>query len=159
MPDMLVKLYDLPDNGALLERLRGEGIAVKRAMTGDKQAIVDFVGRHFTASWRNECETAFAGLPVNCYIAVKDGQVIGFACHDVVVKNFFGPTGVLEDYRGYGIGKALLLECLYTMRRNGYGYAVIGWAVDAIPFYEKNVGAIAIPDSFPGVFRDMIGMD
>ncbi|MFD1908152.1 hypothetical protein ACFSQ7_35390 [Paenibacillus rhizoplanae] len=42
MPDMLVKLYDLPDNGALLERLRGQGIVIKRAMTGDKQAIVDF---------------------------------------------------------------------------------------------------------------------
>ncbi|ETT72971.1 GCN5-like N-acetyltransferase [Paenibacillus sp. FSL R7-277] len=156
MPDMLVKLYDLPDNGALLERLRGEGITVKRAMTGDKQAIVDFVGHHFTDSWRNECETAFSPLPVHCYIAVKEGSVIGFACHDVVMKNFFGPTGVLDDYRGLGIGKALLLECLSAMRQNGYGYAIIGWVEDALPFYEKCVGAIAIPDSFPGVFRDMI---
>lgn len=105
MPDMLVKLYDLPDNGALLERLRGQGIVIKRAMTGDKQAIVDFVGRHFTESWRNECEVAFAHLPVHCYIAVKQGEVIGFACHEVVMKNFFGPTGVLDDYRGWASGR------------------------------------------------------
>ncbi|MBW4082255.1 GNAT family N-acetyltransferase [Paenibacillus sp. S150] len=159
MPDMLVKLYDLPEKQGLLDSLRSRGIVIKRAMTGDKQAIVDFVGSHFTASWRSECECAFARLPVNCYIAVKDGTVIGFACHDVVVRNFFGPTGVLEEYRGLGVGKALLLECLCAMRQNGYGYAVIGWVVDALSFYERSVGAIAIPDSFPGAYRDMIGLE
>jgi len=159
MPDMLVKLYNLPEKQELLEQLQGHGVVIKRAMTGDKQQIVEFVGRHFTASWRDECECAFAQLPANCYIAVKDKQIIGFACHDVVVRNFFGPTGVLEEHRGLGIGKALLLECLYAMRGNGYGYAVIGWVEAAISFYERTVGATVIADSFPGVYGDMIGIE
>ncbi len=159
MPDMLVKLYNLPEKQEGLLKLQTQGIKIKRAMTADKHSIVEFVGSHFSTNWRNECECAFSQLPVNCYIAVKDKQVIGFACHDVVVKNFFGPTGVLEEYRGLGIGKALLLECLYTMHENGYGYCVIGWVEEALSFYEKTVGAIAIADSFPGAYQDMIGLD
>jgi GNAT superfamily N-acetyltransferase len=159
MPDMLVKLYDLPEKQDLLTKLQTQGITIKRAMTADKHRIVEFVGKHFTTNWRNECECAFARLPVNCYIAVKDKEIIGFACHDVIVRNFFGPTGVLEEHRGYGIGKALLLECLYTMRENGYGYAIIGWVEGALAFYEKQVGAVMIPDSFPGAYRDLLNFD
>ena len=32
MPDMLVKLYELPDESALLEELSSQGLAVRRAM-------------------------------------------------------------------------------------------------------------------------------
>jgi GNAT superfamily N-acetyltransferase len=159
MPDMLVKLYDLPPNQELIARLQSQGIQIKRALTADKHRIVDFVGSHFTDNWRNESECAFSQLPVNCFVAVKDKEVIGFACYDVIVKNFFGPTGVQQEYRGLGIGKALLLESLYAMRDKGYSYGIIGWVVDALQFYEKNVGAIAIEDSFPGAYRDLIALD
>lgn len=159
MPDMLVKLYDLPDNSELIAGLHAQGILIKRAMTADKHRIVEFVGRHFTDNWRNEADFALSQLPVHCFIAVKDKQVIGFACYDAVVKNFFGPTGVLEAYRGLGIGKALLLECLYAMRDQGYAYGVIGWVVEALDFYKRTVGAVVIEDSFPGAYRDLIAMD
>ncbi|ASA20484.1 GNAT family N-acetyltransferase [Paenibacillus donghaensis] len=159
MPDMLVKLYNLPDSQELLLKLRSQGIQIKRAMTADKHRVVDFVASHFSANWRNECEAAFAHLPVHCFVAVKDKQIIGFACHDVLVKNFFGPTGVLEGHRGSGIGKALLLACMHAMHENGYAYAVIGWAEEAIPFYQRTLGATIIEDSFPGAYRDMIAFD
>jgi hypothetical protein len=74
----------------------------------------------------SECEFAFTNHPVSCFIAVKDGAMIGFACYDVTCKNFFGQTGVAEDERKKRAGKGLLLACLYAMRANGYGYAVIG---------------------------------
>lgn len=159
MPDMLVKLYDLPDNQALLDKLRAQGIQIKRAMTADKHRVVEFVGTHFTENWRNECECTFATLPVNSFIAVKDKQIIGFASYNAIVKNFFGPTGVHEDFRGLGIGKALLLQTLYAMRDEGYGYCMIGWVTDALEFYKSAVGAIPIEDSFPGVYRDLLIMD
>ena len=39
---------------------------------------------------------------------------------------FFGPTGVGEDARGTGIGKALLFKCLESLKELGHVYGVIG---------------------------------
>lgn len=158
MPDMLVKLYQLPDSQPFLDKLKSRGIQIKRAMTADKQRVVDFVAAHFTANWTNECECTFARLPVNSFIAVRDKQIIGFACYDAIIRNYFGPTGVLEECRGLGVGQALLLETLHAMHHDGYSYCIIGWVTDAQPFYEKAVGAIAIPDSFPGGYKDLIDL-
>jgi hypothetical protein len=82
-------------------------------------------------------------------------QLIGFSCYDTTAKGFFGPAGVSEAARGRGTGRALLIACLHAMRFEGYGYAIIG---DAGPtdFYEKAVGAVAIPDSVPGVYAGML---
>jgi len=67
----------------------------------------------------------------------------------------FGPTGVLQSARGKGIGKALLLACLWSLREMGYVYAIIG-AAGPVRFYQKTVGAIIIPDSEPGIYTDML---
>jgi len=59
---------------------------------------------------------------------------------------------VREDYRGRGIGKALLLTCLHAMFKQGYAYAAIG-QVGPTEFYRKAVGATIIEDSEPGIVR------
>lgn len=46
-------------------------------------------------------------------------------------------------------GKALLLAGLLDMKLKGYQYAVIG-LTNLYEFYGKAVGAVVIPDSFPG---------
>ena len=43
MPDMLVKLYDLPDSNAIYKKCRDEGIEIRRAMTPDRRQIVKWV--------------------------------------------------------------------------------------------------------------------
>ncbi|XID90535.1 GNAT family N-acetyltransferase [Paenibacillaceae bacterium WGS1546] len=159
MPDMLVKLYELPDKQPFIEKTESHGVRIKRALSADKSRIVDFVRKHFTENWANECECAFAQLPSNAFIAVKDKEVVGFACYDAVVRDFFGPTGVREDCRGQGIGAALLVTTLHAMKEAGYGYAIIGWVSEALGFYERTVGAIAIENSFPGVYRDLAIME
>ena len=58
---------------------------------------------------------------------------------------------VAERHRARGVGAALLVEAMHAMRARGYAYAVIGAAGPAA-FYEKTVGAIAIPDSEPGLY-------
>ena len=55
-----------------------------------------------------------------------------------------------------GIGRALLLRSLAAMRAEGYAYAVIG-GVGPQEFYKKCVGAMLIPDSVPGIYRDFLG--
>ena len=64
--------------------------------------------------------------PISCFVAVQNQQIIGFACYDATALGFFGPTGVIEESRGKGVGKALLLACMLDMKLKGYGYAIIG---------------------------------
>ncbi|SDC91301.1 hypothetical protein SAMN02799630_01701 [Paenibacillus sp. UNCCL117] len=152
MSDMLVKLYDLPDLEPVLKQAREAGIDIRRAIAPEKHVVIEWVRKHFGNGWASECEVAFANQPVSCYLAVKDGQLAGFACYEATCKDFFGPTGVDESLRGLGAGKALLLASLHAMRSLGYGYAVIGGAGPK-DFYAKHVGATVIENSTPGIYR------
>lgn len=155
---MLVKLYDLPEHFPDDHRLTDAGIFIRRALPIDRHHILHFIRTTFNEGWASECEVALSRHPVSCFIAVKDKQIIGFACYDATAKGFFGPTGVSESMRGQGIGKQLLLRSLISMREEGYAYAIIGWVSHAIQFYEKTVQATVIDNSFPGVYRRMIRM-
>ncbi len=81
--------------------------------------------------------------------------MIGFAGFECTRKAFFGPTGVDEKERGRGIGKALLMASLVSLRDLGYVYGIIG-AAGPVQFYEEMVGATVIPDSEPGIYTDLL---
>lgn len=155
MSDLLVKLYELPEVSSLIEKLREEGIEIRRPISPEKYVVTDWVRQAFSPGWASECEVAFTNKPVSCYIAVKDGKVIGFACYDATYKDFFGPTGVSNDMRKKGIGKVLLLSCLDQMRSDGYAYAIIGSASQK-EFYQKAANAIVIEGSTPGIYKGML---
>lgn len=155
MPDMLVRLYDLPPLAPALERPQQQGITIQRALAPDQHVVVSWVKAYFSPQWGSECAIAFTRQPVTCYLAVKDGTILGFACHEATCKNFFGPTGVIDNYRGHGLGKALLLACLHDMAAQGYAYAIIG-GVGPADFYQKVVGATLITNSDPGIFARMV---
>ena len=154
--DMLVKLYEVQDCPELMEKLKAEGVLIKKAMTPDLTKITTWVRDTFGQGWADECT---AGILNNgCWIAVKDKKVIGFACHDATLPDFFGPTGVQEEMRGRGIGKALLIRCMISMKEKGYAYAIIGSAGPK-DFYKKAVGATGIEGSIPGAYRNMVGAE
>jgi len=153
--DMLVKLYDLPDSRTLLERLAKAGISVRRALAPEKHKVTAWIRDNFSEGWVSETEVAFSRQPVSCFIAVKDGRITGFACHDATCRNFFGPTGVTPKARKSGIGTALLLACLEDMKQQGFGYAIIG-GVGPADYYAKAVGAVLIEGSEIGVYRGLL---
>lgn len=153
--DMLVKLYEVEQDPALEVRLREGGIKIKRVMGGDRTTVASFVRENFSDRWADECLTGIANN--GCWIAEREGAVIGFACFDATFKNYFGPTGVLESERGKGIGRALLLRCMVSMREIGYNYAIIGWA-GPVEYYKKTVGAIPIEGSIPASYSNMLGI-
>lgn len=155
MPDMLVKLYRLPEVAPLIARQRAAGVDIRRAVAPEKHVVVEWVRAQWYSAWASECEVAFANQPVSCFVAVEQERLVGFACHDATCRNFFGPLGVLESHRGRDIGAALLLACLHAMAAQGYGYAIIG-AVGPAEFYTKTVGATLIDDSTPSVLRGML---
>jgi GNAT superfamily N-acetyltransferase len=153
MADLLVRLYDLPPAKPLIEKLSEQGISVRRPMASERSAVVGFARAHGSEGWASECEVAFARLPVACFIAVdeKTQGLIGFACHEATCRDFFGPELVHPNWRGRGVGGALLLVTLEAMRAQGYAYAIIGWA-SSVDFYLRAVGAVVIEGSEPGVY-------
>ncbi|HBC26191.1 MAG: GNAT family N-acetyltransferase [Oscillospiraceae bacterium] len=153
--DMLVRLWNIPEDTG--ERaLAAQGISIKRALSANRDAVVRYVSETFGGGWGGECSAALSQTPTACYLAVSARKIIGFACFNATAPDFFGPTGVSPEFRGKGVGKTLFLKCLHTMREMGYVYAVIGDTDEASPFYEKTAGAIPIPDSYPGVYKNLI---
>lgn len=159
MSDMLVKLYNVKEDHELLNELKKKGIYISRVLSPDKHNVLEFVRKNFNEGWASECDAALSNHPTTCYIAVKDKEIIGFACYDATAKDYFGPTGVSEAARGQRVGEALLKKCLCSMEEAGYAYAIIGGAKEAIGFYEKTVGATVIEDSYPGVYERLVRMD
>ena len=153
MPDMLVNLEKLP--GCDTGKLEKEGIRIIRAMTPNMFQVLDFVKQTMGERAMGEAAVCFSHQPVSLFIAVKDDKIIGFACYNATLKDYFGPTEVLEEYRGQGIGKALLLKCLESLKADGYAYAIIG-GVGPVDFYYKCCGATVIPDTDPGIYKDML---
>ena len=154
MHDMLVRLYALPNLDEAVAACAARGVTIRRALAPEKVAVIDWVRAHFASSVA-EVEAAFAQAPVTCFIAVRGDNMLGFACHDVTCRNFFGPEGVAASERGHGIGRALLLAALHAQRAQGYAYAIIG-GVGPAEFYAKTVGAIAIRESTPGIYSGML---
>ncbi len=154
MTDMLVKLYDLPEIWS--SNLVPSGIIIRKPIAAEKSMVVEWVRANFNEFWSSETDVAFTRLPVSCWIAQSDATLVGFACYDTSALGYFGPTGVMESFQKQGIGTALLLACLQEMKLKGYGYAIIGW-VGPMEFYAKAVGAIPIPNSTPGIWKDWLG--
>ena len=153
MPDMLVHLLKLPSCESLLSDLRDGGIIIRRAQAFEVSRVREFVEKNFSTTWADEISIGYANKPVSVYIAIQEGEVVGFGAYECTRRGFFGPTGVLESLRGRGVGKALLLACLWGLREMGYVYGIIGGA-GPTEFYTAVAGATVIPDSVPGAYAD-----
>src|SRR3989442_7513841 len=151
MSDMLVSLLKLPS----LDRLSDEGVNIRRAQPFEITAVREFIEQNFSVAWADEISVGFANKPVSVVIATRVGKVIGFAGYECTRRAFFGPTGVSESERGRGIGRSLLLGCLWGLRELGYVYGIIGGA-GPTEFYQGAVSAIVIPDSEPCIYTDLL---
>ena len=154
MSDRLVKLYDLQDPAPYILNLKILGIEIRRAMAYEKFQIVEWVRKTFGLRWASECDVAFSNRPISCFMATSRGFMLGFACYDSTYNNFFGPIGVAKNSRRKGIGKALVLRCLYSMAENGYAYAILGDSGEAADFYSRVIDTFEIEGSSPGIYRD-----
>jgi predicted N-acetyltransferase YhbS len=155
MPDMLVSLLNLPDYQSDVQKLKAEGINIRRVQPYEISFLKDFVKDNFSVGWADEVMNSFTHQPVTCFIATHEKKIVGFAAYECTRRNYFGPTGVKPDYRGKNIGKALFLASLYALYEMGYAYAIIGGA-GPTDFYTKAAGATIIPNSVPGVYVDML---
>ena len=158
MPDMLVRLYDLPQTADLYEQLAAQNITLHRVMSPNYGKAFDFIKAAFGDGWAYEACSAISHQPSGLFVALEKTdagkRIVGFSAYNATALDFFGPTGVLPEMRGKGVGKALLLRALEAMRDEGYGYAIIG-GVGPQEFYRKCCGATLIENSSPGIYKDL----
>jgi GNAT superfamily N-acetyltransferase len=155
MADMLIKLYELEDDWQFLTEQKALGIGIRKPIGPEKHGIITWVSDHFGSGWASETDAALSNKPGTCFVAVKDANIIGFACYDATALGFFGPIGVVKSHRKNGTGTALMNACLRDMKLKGYGYAIVG-AVKDTNYYKNAVGALEIPDSSPGIYHSQI---
>ncbi|GAB6434190.1 MULTISPECIES: GNAT family N-acetyltransferase [unclassified Bacillus (in: firmicutes)] len=121
---------------------------VRKANASDFEQLASFVEAEFGERWLHSIEYGFRtykeNLPI--YIAEQEEVIVGFACYDVVrgKKGLFGPMGTAKQNRVKGVGKQLLHRSLYSMKQDGYEYAIIGQA-GPVEFYERCCNARLIP--------------
>lgn len=92
---------------------------------------------------------------VYCDVVEIDGQVVGFAIWFLNYSTWLGVHGIyLEDlfikpeFRGLGLGKALLQHLAQICVERGYGrfqWWVLDWNSPAIEFY-RSIGAVAMDE-------------
>ncbi|ACB74868.1 GNAT family N-acetyltransferase [Opitutus terrae] len=100
--------------------------------------------------------TLFGPKPAaECVLAFADGGPAGFAVFFTNYSTFLAQPGlyledlfVQEEFRGRGIGKALLVHLAQLANARGCGrmeWTVLDWNESAIEFYHR-LGAQRIPD-------------
>jgi GNAT superfamily N-acetyltransferase len=89
-----------------------------------------------------------------CLIAEEDGKAAGFALYFPIYSTWQGRSLHLEDlfvlreFRGKGIGKALLNQVAAVAVKRGCArlqWDVLDWNRPAIDFYQS-IGAVMLPD-------------
>lgn len=154
MTDLLVSLYNLTDRQLDLGADNSDYV-VRRALAPEHHIITGWVKQNFSEGWASEASVAMNGQPVRLWLAVRQQEILGFACYDATAKGFFGPTGVLKKEQGNGVGGRLLMATLSAMKEAGYGYGVIGGVADR-SFYNKYLDVLEIPGSAPGIYQGML---
>src|SRR2546429_3335271 len=109
MPDMLVQLLKIAQVEPMISSLRASNGIIRRANAHEISRVREFVLKNFAQTWADEILVGFGRQPISVFIAIRDGEPIGFGAYECTRRSFFGPTGVIKKERGKGIGRALLL--------------------------------------------------
>ena len=139
--DMIVSLRDYS-----FPTMQKGHMIFRKAANSDRESLEKFVENEFGTGWLNSIENGFLQKSIPIFIALRNQEIVGFACFDVVrnKKGLFGPMGTSYSKRTQRIGYTLLHYCLAEMKEIGYEYAVIG-EVGPLEFYEKACNAVIIP--------------
>ncbi|MFD9502820.1 GNAT family N-acetyltransferase [Streptomyces sp. NPDC060035] len=124
-------------------RLAAEGVTVRRLAPADEIPFLAWMTQ-WGGSWDGEAARALTYDPPRGHVAVREGAdgpaYVGFACHGVNRRSWFGPMGTESSERGLGVGTVLLRRCLADQRAAGLDEAEIGWTAP-IHFYARGVDA------------------
>jgi GNAT superfamily N-acetyltransferase len=138
---------------------------IRLAAPSDVPAIVDLIGElaqyehlaHEAVARDEDIQHALFGENphVSCHVAEDNGDVMGFALWFLSFSTFHGASGlyledlyVRENYRGQGVGTALMKELAQLCLTRGYTrfqWWVLDWNSPSIEFY-KSIGALPMDE-------------
>lgn len=138
MPSLIIRAAQAPDVGTILELIRA--LADYEKLSHEVVATVEALQQSlFPADG--------AKPAAYCILADVDGRTAGFALYFFNYSTFLARPGLyLEDlfvrteFRGRGVGKALLLHLAKLANQRGCGrmeWSVLDWNQPAIDFYES----------------------
>ena len=81
------------------------------------------------------------------HLLAIDAQQNPIGCARLLSDGHIGRMAVLLDWRGNGVGNALLQHSVALARRRGYEHAILDAQCHAIPFYQR-AGFIITSDQF-----------
>lgn len=89
--DMVVSLKDYS-----YPNIPNTNIIFKRAEQNDCIFLKTFVEREFGKAWLESIKNGFSNNKIPVFIALNEGNIVGFACYDVVRrrKGLLGPMGI-----------------------------------------------------------------
>jgi GNAT superfamily N-acetyltransferase len=145
--------------------MNDKSIAIRRARPGEAGIVMSFIRElaeyeklsHEVEATEAMIEAAlFCDQPrLFCDIAEWNGTPVGFAVWFINFSTFSGRSGIyLEDlfvrpdFRGKGLGKALLVHLARTCVENGWSrlqWSVLDWNTPSIEFY-KSLGAVLMDE-------------
>jgi len=119
---------------SIYARLSGAGVSTAPFTPANVRPILDFLTTEFSEDWvhtaRETMKDILAGYrPADAiWAAMRGEKCIGFA---QFAGERFGPIGVAASERGRGVGTALMVRVLQTMRQSGCSRAFFLWTSDA----------------------------
>lgn len=117
-----------------IERAKGYGTTVVDYQPHMLDALREFVDGVQIPHWfREGWEEAYQ----NMVVAFKGDKLVGWASYSPQVEYMsFGPTAVLPEHRGQGIGTWILVETMLRAKQQGHSRIWAHWTNS--PFYEPN---------------------
>jgi mycothiol synthase len=99
----------------------------------DLDAVVAFCQLHYP-EWTNEAARATRAGTLT--LSTDDAELIGFCAFDVNRRGALGPVAVRPELVGSGLGRAMLLGALHTMRDRGESTAAVQWVGPLRPYVQ-----------------------
>lgn len=115
--------------------LAPKGYAFRRMEESDRSALDRYLSTHWSSGWHYEGLSALSASPATGHIALKDGEIVGFAVYDIARPGWFGPIGTNQELHGQGIGTVLLHRCYHDWQLQGRKVGEVAW-IGPMYFYS-----------------------
>jgi len=101
----------------------------------DLAELEKFIAAAFPGDWADVALAKAKSNPAEFGVITVNGNYAGFAVWN---QGWFGPVGVAEEFRSYGLGSLLVKNAINQMHQAGVDRIWFNWADEwVVPFYQR----------------------